>query len=60
MIDLAREVGCSYGHLRMAEQGHRQVSTVLAVRLARGLSRLSETPVTIDDFTSPKQRRVAA
>lgn len=53
MIDLARAVGCSYGHLRMAETGGRQVSTELAYRLARALTALTGRDVTLDEFSTP-------
>ena len=51
MADLHRAVGCHYRHLAQFEKGKRYISTELAYRLARALTDLSGTTVTIDDFT---------
>lgn len=53
MVDLARAADCSYGHLRMAEKGKRQLSTELAYRIARTLTDLTGRTVGIDEFSDP-------
>lgn len=68
MVDLAREAGCSYSHLRMcersgrpgAEKQDRQPSTELAYRLAHALTRLTGREVSIDEFTTPNEDEAAA
>ncbi len=52
MIDLARAIDCTYGHLRMVETSGRQPSTELAYRIARVLSRHLDRDVGIDELST--------
>ena len=56
MAELASAAGCSYGHLRMIEEGYRRPSPELATRLAQQLTRLAGRDITVAEFYEPRPR----
>lgn len=60
MQDVADAVGCTKVHIRMIETAGRQPSDELVYRLARELSRLHGRTVSVDEFSTPAERGVAA
>lgn len=56
MIDMARAIGASYGHLRMAETTDRAISDEMAHRIRHELSRHLGREVSIDEISSVTER----
>lgn len=60
MSALADAAGCSYGHLRMIEEGYRSPSPELAVRLAHALTAHAGRTIDVTEFYDAASRRRAA
>jgi predicted transcriptional regulator len=60
MITLASAAEVSYAHLRMFEAGSRNISPVVAHRLASALTELALRPISVDDFARPFRQDGAA